>query len=65
MILARFIGWLIGTISVIAARSIFSWWDGQSDAPVMREKINKGSDRFFAAEQERHADEIRLDFDSD
>jgi hypothetical protein len=67
--LARFLAWLTVAIASIGLRSIFSWWDSQSDAPVMHERINKGSDRFFAAEQERRAkeemNEIRLDFDSD
>ena len=26
---------------------------GWIDAPIMRERVNKGSDRFFAAERER------------
>jgi hypothetical protein len=53
--LARFIGWLIGR-SIIGLRSISSWLDDQN-APVMRERINKGSDRYFIAEIERRAKE--------
>jgi prepilin-type processing-associated H-X9-DG protein len=33
---------------------IVAWLDGHvSGAPIMRERINKGSDRFFVAEKKR------------
>jgi hypothetical protein len=45
------------TMGVISRRfeGIFAWLeDHVGGAPIMRERINKGSDRFFAAERKRN-----------
>lgn len=34
------------------------WLDTRRDAPVMQESINRGSDKFFAAEEERKRFEL-------
>jgi hypothetical protein len=49
---------------------LLGWLDRQVGAPVMREKINKGSDKFFAQEDRNWgASEldgvVRLDFEDD
>jgi hypothetical protein len=54
-------------LSVISVRMAFSfvrmiigWFDRVLEEPVMRERINKGSDQFFAAEENRWG-ELEID----
>jgi hypothetical protein len=56
------IGWVIWVL--------FGWIERQVGAPVMRERINKGSDKFFARENRNWgASEldsvVRLDFEDE
>lgn len=49
---------------------LLGWFDRQVGAPVMRERINKGSDKFFAQEDRNWgASEldsvVRLDFEDE
>jgi hypothetical protein len=42
------------TVGVVFSymRMLIGWLDRRTGAPIMRERINAGSDRFFASEQE-------------
>jgi hypothetical protein len=42
------------TVGMVAryARMLIGWLDRRTGEPIMRERINAGSDRFFAAEKE-------------
>jgi hypothetical protein len=67
--LRRIVGSTIGVIRR-AFYSIYEWMDGHVDgAPIMRKRINKGSDRYLASEKERllrgHAGLNAFDPDSD
>jgi|1185.fasta_scaffold140257_2 hypothetical protein len=49
-------------------RMIVIWVDRRTEAPVMKERINAGSDRFFVDEEKRLGDTeidsiLRYDFD--
>lgn len=59
---AAVVAWLIWVL--------FGWLERQVGAPVMRERINKGSDKFFAQENRNWgASEldsvVRLDFEDE
>jgi hypothetical protein len=49
---AAAIGWVVWVL--------FGWFERQVGAPIMRERINKGSDKFFAQEN-RNAGAAQLD----
>jgi hypothetical protein len=39
-----------GTVAGVVLWSVLGWLDRQVGAPVMKERVNKGSDRFFDEE---------------
>jgi hypothetical protein len=46
------IDWAKGLGRVRGVKTVIAWINSQRRAPIMRETINKGSDKFFAEEEE-------------
>jgi hypothetical protein len=58
---AALFGRVIGLVFALIARTALFWYDRHTEAPVMHERINKASDRFFAEEEERRGPGIEID----
>ena len=65
-IAARIVGVVVANVIGLSMGSIFVWFDRRTDSPIMKRRINKGSDKFFADETERQKEIVlrnRLEFD--
>ena len=47
-ILGRIIGVIVGNAILLGIGAIWVWLDRRTDAPIMKERINGASERFFA-----------------
>jgi hypothetical protein len=50
---AVLLGEFIGAVFLIVGGAIWVWIDRRTDDPVMKHRINEGSDRFFAEQEKR------------